>query len=99
MYSWRGSSTIRILRRAVCRWLVISPPSQATPEQKPMPALETDYAVAPHEHEEGDITKAIEYYTGQVPSGVYLSLAPGDIKIPGEARPRSGLPDALKRDG
>ncbi len=37
--------------------------------------------VAPHEHEEGAITKAIEHYTSQVPSGVYLSLAVGSIGI------------------
>ena len=37
--------------------------------------------VAPHEHEEGTITKAIEHYTSQVPSGVYLSLAIGSIGV------------------
>lgn len=41
----------------------------------------SDYAVAPREHKEGDMTKAIEYYTSQVPSGVYLSLAAGSIGI------------------
>ncbi len=37
--------------------------------------------VAPHEHEEGTITKTIEHYTSQVPSGVYLSLAIGSIGL------------------
>lgn len=39
------------------------------------------YSVAPHQHEEGELTKAIEYYTSQVPSGVYLSLAAGSIGL------------------
>lgn len=37
--------------------------------------------VEPHEHEEGTMTKAIESYTSQVPSGVYLSLAIGSIGL------------------
>ena len=37
--------------------------------------------VAPHEHREGTITKAIEDYTSQIPSGVYLSLALGSIGL------------------
>jgi hypothetical protein len=37
--------------------------------------------VAPHEHEEGTITKTIEYYTSAVPSGTYLSLAIGSIGL------------------
>ena len=37
--------------------------------------------VAPHEHEEGTVTKAIEHYTSQVPSGVYLSAAFGSIGL------------------
>ena len=41
----------------------------------------SDYSVAPHEHKEGEITKAIEHYTSQVPSGVYLSLAVGSIGV------------------
>ena len=40
-----------------------------------------DLAVAPHETGEGTITKAIEHYTSQVPSGAYLSLAVGSIGI------------------
>lgn len=35
--------------------------------------------VAPREHEEGQLTKAIEHYTSMVPSGVYLSVAFGCI--------------------
>ena len=37
--------------------------------------------VSPHEHGEGTITKAIEHYTSQVPSGTYLSLAVGSIGL------------------
>ncbi len=37
--------------------------------------------VAPHEHDEGTVTKAIEHYTSQVPSGTYLSLAVGSIGL------------------
>ena len=36
---------------------------------------------APHQHEEGTVTKAIEHYTSQVPSGAYLSLAIGSIAL------------------
>jgi hypothetical protein len=41
----------------------------------------SDYAVAPHQHKEGEITKFIEHYTSQVPSGTYLSLAFGSIGL------------------
>jgi hypothetical protein len=41
----------------------------------------SDPAVAPHEHREGEITKAIERYTSQVPSGTYLSLAMGSLGL------------------
>jgi len=41
----------------------------------------SNYAVTPHEHKEGEVTKAIEHYTSQVPSGTYLSLAVGSIGI------------------
>jgi hypothetical protein len=37
--------------------------------------------VAPHEHEEGTITKVIESYISAVPSGTYLSLAVGAIGL------------------
>ncbi len=37
--------------------------------------------VAPRQHEEGTITKAIEHYTSQVPSGTYLSLAIASIGL------------------
>jgi len=37
--------------------------------------------VAPREHKEGAITKQIEHYTSQVPSGTYLSLAVGSIGL------------------
>jgi hypothetical protein len=44
-----------------------------------MGLMTSDYTVAPHQHEEGQVTKAIEYYTSQVPSGTYLSLAVGSM--------------------
>ncbi len=44
-------------------------------------ATRGDFRVAPHEHEEGTITKAIEHYTSKVPSGAYLSLAVGAIGL------------------
>ncbi len=37
--------------------------------------------VAPGQHEEGTVTKAIEHYTSQVPSGTYLSLAVGSMGL------------------
>ena len=37
--------------------------------------------VGSHEHSEGTVTKAIEHYTSQVPSGAYLSLAIGSIGL------------------
>ena len=37
--------------------------------------------VAPHDHDEGTVTRAIEHYTSQVPSGTYLSLAVGSIGL------------------
>ena len=46
-----------------------------------MPALTSDYSVAPHEHKEGEFTKAIEHYTSQVPSGAYLTLAVGSLGL------------------
>jgi hypothetical protein len=38
-----------------------------------------DTGVAPHQHEEGTLTKTIEHYTSMVPSGAYLSVAVGCI--------------------
>lgn len=40
-----------------------------------------EFAVAPHEHEEGTVTKAIEHYTSQIPSGTYLTLAVASIGV------------------
>lgn len=37
--------------------------------------------VSSHEHGEGAVTKAIEHYTSQVPSGTYLSLAIGSMGL------------------
>jgi len=37
--------------------------------------------VGRHEHKEGELTKQIEHYTSQVPSGTYLSLAVGAIGL------------------
>ncbi len=44
-------------------------------------ATATGHTVAPREQGEGEMTKAIEYYTSQVPSGAYLSLAIGSIGL------------------
>ena len=44
-------------------------------------AMTSDYSVAPHQHKEGEVTKAIEHYTSQVPSGTYLSLAVGSLGL------------------
>jgi hypothetical protein len=38
--------------------------------------------VAPHEHEEGTITKTIEQYTSAVPSGVYRCCPNGRTSNP-----------------
>jgi hypothetical protein len=46
-----------------------------------MAITSSDYSVAPHQHKEGEITKAIEHYTSQVPSGTYLALALGSIGL------------------
>ena len=46
-----------------------------------MATATTGRGVIPGEQGEGTITKEIEYYTSQVPSGVYLSLAVGAIGI------------------
>ncbi len=40
-----------------------------------------DYSVRPGQHEEGELTKRIEHFTSQVPSGVYLSLAFGSVGL------------------
>jgi len=37
--------------------------------------------VRPREHEEGQLTKMIEQYTSQFPSGFYLSLAFGSMGL------------------
>jgi hypothetical protein len=46
-----------------------------------MTRMMTGRAVAPHQHEEGEITQAIESVTSTVPSGAYLSAAIGCIGI------------------
>ncbi len=43
--------------------------------------LRSGIRVAPHEHEEGALTRTIENYTSQVPSGAYLGLAIGSIGL------------------
>lgn len=40
-----------------------------------------DLSVRPRQHEEGEITKAIEHYTSQVSSGTYLALAISSIGL------------------
>ncbi len=37
--------------------------------------------VRPREHEEGQLTKLLEQYTSQFPSGFYLSLAFGSMAL------------------
>ena len=44
-------------------------------------SMTSEYSVAPHQHKEGEMTKAIEHYTSQVPSGTYLSLAVGSLGL------------------
>ena len=46
-----------------------------------MATATTARGVMPGEQGEGTITKQIEYYTSQVPSGTYLSLAVGSIGL------------------
>jgi len=40
-----------------------------------MASYASGWKVAPHEHEEGAITRGIEHVTSTAPSGLYLSLA------------------------
>ena len=51
--------------------------------------------VRPREHEEGQLTKAIEQYTSQIPSGFYLTLAfasiAGSLALQMSGRNRSAL--------
>ncbi len=44
-------------------------------------SMTSNYSVSPHDHKEGEVTKAIEHYTSQVPSGTYLSLAVGSLGL------------------
>ena len=44
-------------------------------------AFMTSSGVAPGQHHEGEITKQIEHYTSQIPSGTYLTLAVGSIGL------------------
>jgi len=39
------------------------------------------YGVQAGQHEEGELTKKLEHFTSQVPSGVYLSLAIGSASL------------------
>jgi hypothetical protein len=51
--------------------------------------------VRPREHEEGEITKLLEQYTSQFPSGFYLSLALGSMALSLYLRMRKREHDAL----
>lgn len=51
--------------------------------------------VRPGEHEEGELTKFIEQYTSQIPSGFYLSLAFGAIGLSLACRLRGRDRDAM----
>ncbi len=44
-----------------------------------MTSMTMNRGVRPHQHEEGEITQAIEHYTSMVPSGTYLGVAAGCI--------------------
>lgn len=50
--------------------------------------------VRPGEHEEGTLTKQIEQFTSQVPSGFYLSLAFGAIGLAAALRTAGRRDDA-----
>ena len=51
--------------------------------------------VRPREHEEGEITKLLEQYTSQFPSGFYLSLALGSMALSLYLRMKKREHDAL----
>jgi hypothetical protein len=51
--------------------------------------------VRPGEHEEGMMTKRIEQFTSQVPSGLYLSLAIGSIGLSAFLYARGRKVDAI----
>ena len=51
--------------------------------------------VRPREHEEGEVTKLLEQYTSQFPSGFYLSLALGSMALSLYLRMRKREHDAL----
>ena len=51
--------------------------------------------VRPREHEEGQITKLLEQYTSQFPSGFYLSLALGSMALSLYLRMQKREHDAL----
>ena len=51
--------------------------------------------VRPREHEEGEITKLLEQYTSQFPSGFYLSLAFGSMALSLYLRMKKREHDAL----
>ncbi|WP_422924188.1 hypothetical protein [Singulisphaera sp. PoT] len=40
-----------------------------------------DYGVEPRQHEEGYLTKRIEHFTSQIPSGTYLTVAIGAVGV------------------
>jgi hypothetical protein len=39
------------------------------------------YSVQPRQHEEGELTKRIEHFTSQIPSGVYLTAAMASVGL------------------
>ena len=51
--------------------------------------------VRPGEHEEGQLTKLVEQYTSQVPSGFYLTLAFGSMGLSLALRLKDRERDAL----
>jgi hypothetical protein len=54
-----------------------------------------EYSVQPGQHEEGQVTKQIEHFTSQIPSGAYLGLAVGSIALAAALYLRGRKTDAI----
>ena len=54
-----------------------------------------EYSVQPGQHEEGEITKQIEHFTSQIPSGAYLGLAFGSVALSAALYLRDRKTDAI----
>lgn len=60
-----------------------------------MPRAAFEGGVRPGEHEEGLMTKQIEQFTSQVPSGLYLGLAIGAVGLSALLYARGRKQDAI----